>query len=114
MDIVTSITRFVQNGISFIFDLIARVINWAIGQVQAFANLPWGSMSVFKLIFAALVIGLAGWLLWKGGRALYDATLRLFQAFGSFVSALIAALPMIGLAGIALAAGIWVIRTFSF
>jgi hypothetical protein len=112
--IVNSVTSFVTNGITNILGFIASLINWSIHELQAFFNLPWANMSVWKLLFAALVLALAGWLLYRGGKGLLEATIKLFEAFGTWFKTLIGTLPTIIGVGLVLAAGIWVIQTFKF
>ncbi len=114
MEIVNTVLEFAQNGISFIFGLIAKVINWTVGQVQAFTNLPWGTMSWPKLATAVSALVASGYLLWYGGKTLYVAALDLFAAFGAFVAALIRTIPWIAAAGVVIAIAIWIIRTFRF
>ncbi len=114
MDIVNRVLKWVQDGINTIFGFIASMINWTVIQFQEFFNQNWASLSVFKLALGAAVLGGAGWILWKGGRELFDATLKLFEAFANFVSKLIKTIPWIVLAGLVILFGKWLMKTFPF
>ena len=112
--IVNQVLQLVQQAITAIFGLVTTIWNWVVAQVMGFANLPWNQLSVLKLIAAAVVVGVAGWFLWKAGKQLWSAFEKLLGAFAGFLSALVTALPPAIAGGIIFLIGAWALRTFTF
>lgn len=111
---VDQILGFLRSGLTAVFRIIEMIWGWSVDQI---ASVPWGSLGALPLWKQALLVITAGaviYLLYKAIKELLYAGEKALAAFATLLSVLIKTLPPAILAGLAAAAGAYVINTINF
>lgn len=110
MQFLNQLIAFLQQGIAAIFNFIRTIWAWSYDQIQA---VPWenlGALPIWKIILLVLVAGVIVFLLFRAIRELIEAGQKALAAFATLLSVFIQTLLPVLIAGIAAAAGAWVIN----
>ncbi len=114
MQFIDQLLRFLRQGIAAIFTFIDLIWRWSVQQIMA---VPWhelGALPLWKQLLLVLVAGTVVYLLYRAIRELLEAGEKALAAFATLLTVLIKTLPPALLAGLAAAAGAWVINNISF
>ena len=112
--IISSIIRFLQQGIAAIFTFLQLVWTWSFGQIVGIFSSDWQSLPVWKIVLLIIALGAIVYILYKAFMALWKGVVALFHAFVELLGKFVSVLPQIVIAGlIAFAAG-WIIHNVNF
>lgn len=102
----------VQNVVNWLVYYIRLAWNWTVGEVSAFANLPWSTLPAWKWYLAVVVgIGIAGLLAWSLFN-MWEAISRVLRALVELLYAFVLVLPYVVGAGAMAFTVLYVIRNF--
>ncbi|MGB0085263.1 MAG: hypothetical protein WBP94_07830 [Rhodomicrobiaceae bacterium] len=114
MQFIDQLLRFLRQGIAAIFSFVETIWRWAVQQILA---LPWnelGGLPLWKQLLLVLTGGTVLYLLYKAIRELLEAGEKALAAFATLLTVLVKTLPPALLAGLAAAAGAYVINNINF
>jgi hypothetical protein len=106
--------QFLHQGIDAIFRFVGLVWSWTIEQITKATQVPWESWPLWKQIAMALVAAAVIYVLYKVARELWEAGEKILAAFATLLVVLVRTLPLMLLAGLIAAGGLWLINTVSF
>ncbi len=114
MQFIDQLLQFLRQGLAAIFRFIELIWRWSIEQIL---GVPWdalGNLPLWKQLLLVLTAGAVIYLLYRAIRELLEAGEKALAAFATLLSVLIKTLPPALLAGLAAAAGAWVVNNVSF
>ena len=114
MQFIDQLLRFLRQGIAAIFSFVELIWRWAVQQILA---VPWselGALPLWKQLLLVLTAGTVIYLLYKAIRELLEAGEKALAAFATLLTVLVKTLPPALLAGLAAAAGAYVINNINF
>ncbi|MBI4725464.1 MAG: hypothetical protein HY765_10955 [Rhodomicrobium sp.] len=110
MQFLNQLLQFVQQGLTAVFRFIQAIWQWSVAQMVA---VPWdqlGSLPAWKIATLIIVGGAVAYFLYRAATELLEAGEKALSAFATLVTVFIRTLPPILLAGLAAAAGAWIIN----
>ncbi len=114
MELVDQLLQFLKQGLNAIFRFIELVWRWSVEQIL---NVPWdtlGDLPLWKQALLVLTAGAVIYLLYRAARELLEAGEKALSAFATLLTVFIKTLPPAILAGLAAAAGAWVVNNINF
>jgi hypothetical protein len=114
MQFIDQLLQFLRQGLAAIFRFIELIWRWSVEQIL---SVPWdalGNLPLWKQLLLVLTAGAVIYLLYRAIRELLEAGEKALSAFATLLSVLIKTLPPALLAGLAAAAGAWVVNNVSF
>jgi hypothetical protein len=114
MDFLNDLLGFVEAAVAGVFQFVRMLLFWSFEQIAA---IPWGALSylpVWKVMLLSTIMSLLLLFLYRMGIALLEAGEKALAAFILLTTVFIRGMPIIVLAGIAAAAGAWVINNVNF
>src|ERR1700742_4676484 len=114
MAFLNQLLQFLQQGLATVFRFVRTIWTWSVQQIL---DVPWGGLSqmpFWKVAILVVVAGTVGYFLYRAGRELLEAGEKALSAFATLLSVFIKTLPPVLLAGLAAAAGAWVINHVNF
>ncbi len=114
MQFVNQLIDFLRDGIAAIFRFVELIWTWSIEQI---GQIPWSNLSnlsILKQIFLFIVAAGVIYLLYKAARELFDAGQNALAAFATLLGAIVKTLAPILFAGLAAAAGAWIVNNLNF
>ncbi|NJM33677.1 MAG: hypothetical protein HC850_02065 [Rhodomicrobium sp.] len=114
MQIIDQLLQFLRQGLAAIFNFIELIWRWSVRQIL---DVPWnalGDLSLWKQLLLVVTAAAVIYLLYKSIRELLEAGEKALSAFATLLSVLIKTLPPAILAGLAAAAGAWVVNNINF
>jgi hypothetical protein len=114
MDFLNDLLGFVEAAVAGVFQFVRMLLFWSFEQIAA---IPWGALSylpVWKVMLLSTITALLLLYLYRMGLALLEAGEKALAAFILLMTVFIRGMPVIVLAGIAAAAGAWVINNVNF
>ncbi len=114
MQFLDQLLQFLRQGLSAVFRFIEVIWRWSVDQIL---SVPWGALGdlpLWKQLLLILTAGAVVYLLYKAIRELLEAGEKALSAFATLLSVLIKTLPPAILAGLAAAAGAWVVNNITF
>jgi hypothetical protein len=106
--------HFLQEGIAAIFRFVELIWNWTIDQISKVTQVPWQSWPLWKQVAIVLVGAAVLYVLFKAGKELWEAGEKILAAFATLLAVLVRTLPLILLAGLIAAGGLYVINSLNF
>lgn len=110
MQFLNQLLQFLQQGLAAIFRFIQAIWQWSVGQMLA---VPWdrlGDLPFWKVIVVVVIGCVVVYFLYRAARELLDAGEKALSAFATLLTVFVKTLPPILIAGVAAAAGAWVIN----
>jgi hypothetical protein len=114
MEFLNQLLQFLQQGLAAVFRFVKIIWTWSVQQVL---DVPWSrltEMPFWKVALLVVVAGAVGYFLYRAGRELIEAGEKALSAFVTLLTVFINTLPPVLLAGLAAAAGAWVINHVNF
>jgi hypothetical protein len=114
MDFLNDLLGFVEAAVAGVFQIVRMLLFWSFEQIAA---IPGGALSylpVWKVMLLSTIMSLLLLFLYRMGIALLEAGEKALAAFILLTTVFIRGMPIIVLAGIAAAAGAWVINNVNF
>jgi hypothetical protein len=114
MQFIDQLLNFLRTGLSAIFKFVETIWRWSVQQIL---GVPWnglGELDLWKQLLLVVVAGVVLYFLYKAIKELLDAGEKALGAFATLLTVFVKTLPPILLAGIAAAAGAWVVNNVSF
>ena len=114
MDFLNDLLGFVEAAVAGVFQFVRMLLFWSFEQIAA---IPWGALSylpVWKVMLLSTIMALLLLFLYRMGMAFLEAGEKALAAFILLMTVFIRGMPIIVLAGIAAAAGAWVINNVNF
>ena len=114
MDFLNDLLGFVEAAFEGVFRFVRMLLFWSFDQVAA---IPWGALSylpVWKVMLLSAIMALFLLFLYRMGLAFLEAGEKALTALILLMTVFIRGMPIIVLAGIAAAAGAWVINNVNF
>jgi len=111
-EVFNQVGRIAQQLVSVIWQVLQFIWNWSFGQIVGMFQMPFNNLPLWKQILFVLVIAAMAYFLYKVAKDLLRAVQSVLGAIVGLVSALIAMLPQIVVAGLIAFGGAWVIRHF--
>jgi hypothetical protein len=109
--IFEQLLQLLQQGIAAIFRFVELVWSWTIGQVMRVAEVPWGAWPLWKQVILVLIAGAIVYVLFRAGKELWDAGEKILAGFASLLVVLVKTLPLMLIAGLIAAGGLWVVNS---
>ena len=114
MQFLDQLLNFLRTGLSAIFRFVETIWRWSVQQIF---GVPWnalGDLPLWKQLLLVIVAGVVLYFLYKAIKELLDAGEKALSAFATLLTVFVRTLPPILLAGIAAAAGAWVVNNVTF
>ena len=114
MHFLNQLLQFLQQGLAAIFRFIESIWQWTVAQVS---GVPWDSLDslpFWKMILMIVVGCVIIYFIYRAGRELLEAGEKALSAFATLLAVFVRTLPPILLAGVAAAAGAWVVTHVNF
>jgi hypothetical protein len=114
MQFIDQLLNFLRTGLSAIFRFVETIWRWSVQQIF---GVPWnslGDLPLWKQLLLVVVAGVVLYFLYKAIKELLDAGEKALAAFATLLTVFVKTLPPILLAGIAAAAGAWVVNNVTF
>jgi hypothetical protein len=114
MQFIDQLLNFLRTGLAAIFRFVETIWRWTVQQIL---NVPWnalGELPLWKQLLLVVVAAVVIYFLYRAIRELLDAGEKALAAFATLLTVFVRTLPPILLAGIAAAAGAWVVNNVSF
>ena len=114
MDFLNDLLGFVEAAVAGIFHFIRMLLFWSFDQVAA---IPWGALSylpVWKVMLLSSIMALFMLFLYRMAWAFWEAGEKALTALILLMTVFIRSMPIIVLAGVAAAAGAWIINNVNF
>ncbi|MGO9484844.1 MAG: hypothetical protein ACLPX9_09725 [Rhodomicrobium sp.] len=114
MDFLNDLLGFMEAVITGIFQFIRMLLVWSIEQIAA---VPWGALSYlppWKVMLLSTIMAFILLFFYRMAWAFWEAGEKAMTAFILVMTVFIRSLPLIVLAGIAAAAGAWIINNVNF
>jgi hypothetical protein len=111
---IDQLLDFLRQGLAAIFRFVELVWRWSVDQIVA---VPWdqlASLPLWKQFLLVLTAGVVIYFLYRAIRELLEAGEKALSAFATLLAVLIKTLPPAVLAGLAAAAGAWVVNNVTF
>ena len=110
MQFLNQLLQFLQQGLAAIFRFVQSIWQWSVSQILA---VPWdglNDMPFWKVILLVAIACVVIYFLYRAGRELMEAGEKALSAFATLLTVFVKTLPPILIAGLAAAAGAWVIN----
>jgi hypothetical protein len=111
--VINEVGRIAQRLTEVIWQVLQFIWNWSFGQIVGMFQMPFNNLPLWKQVLFVLVIGAMAYFLYKVAKDLLRAVQSVLGAIVGLISALIAMLPQIVVAGLIAFGGAWVIRNFN-
>jgi phage-related protein len=114
MQLIDQLLNFIRQGLSAVFRFIELVWRWSVEQIL---SVPWGALGdlpLWKQLLLVIVAAAVIYLLYRAIRELLDAGEKALVAIATLLTVMIKTLPPAILAGLAAAAGAYVINNVNF
>lgn len=111
--VLNEVSRIAQQLASLIWQVLQFIWNWSFGQIVRMFQMPFNELPLWKQAIFVLVIGALGYFLYKVAKDLLKAMQSVLGAIVGLISALIAMLPQIVLAGFIAFGGAWIITNLN-
>ncbi len=114
MQFLDQLLNFLRTGLSAIFRFVETIWRWSVQQIF---GVPWnalGDLPLWKQLLLVVVAGVVLYFLYKAIKELLEAGEKALAAFATLLTVFVKTLPPILLAGIAAAAGAWVVNNVTF
>jgi hypothetical protein len=114
MQLIDQLLNFIRTGLSAVFRFIELVWRWAVQQIL---SVPWGALGelpLWKQLLLVIVAAAVIYLLYRAIREMLDAGEKALVAIATLLTVMIKTLPPAILAGLAAAAGAYVINNVNF
>ncbi len=114
MQFLNQLLQFLQQGLAAIFRFVQSIWQWSVNEIAA---VPWDRLSYlpfWKVGLLVIVGAVVVYFLYRAGRELLDAGEKALSAFATLLTVFVRTLPPVLLAGVAAAAGAWVIVHVNF
>jgi len=114
MDFLNDLLGFVGAAVDGVLRFIRMLLFWSFDQVAA---IPWGALSylpVWKVMLLSSIMALFMLFLYRMAWAFMEAGEKAMTALILLMTVFIRSMPIIVLAGVAAAAGAWVINNVNF
>ena len=114
MQFLDQLLNFLRTGLSAIFRFVETIWRWSVQQIF---GVPWnalGDLPLWKQLLLVVVAGVVLYFLYKAIKELLEAGEKALSAFATLLTVFVKTLPPILLAGIAAAAGAWVVNNVTF
>lgn len=114
MQFLQQLLQFLQQGLAAIFRFIQSIWQWSLTQ---FTAIPWRelhSLPWWKVIVLVVVGCVVVYFLYRAARELLEAGEKALSAFVTLLTVFVRTLPPILLAGVAAAAGAWIVNNVNF
>ncbi len=110
MDTLVQLQQLLQQALAGLFSYIHDVWQWCLDQIVA---VPWdrvGSLPGSKVLLLIGCVGLVAYFLFRAARELFAAAEKAFAACLTLLTVVVKTVPPILIAGLAAAAGAWVVN----
>jgi hypothetical protein len=110
MDTLTQLQQALQQALSGLLKYLHDVWQWSLNQVLA---VPWdriGDLPGSKVLLLVASGGIVVYFLFRAARELFAAGEKAFNAFVTLLTVFVKTIPPIAIAGLAAAAGAWVVN----
>lgn len=110
MQFINQLLQFLQQGLAAIFRFVQSIWQWSVAQIF---SVPWdrlGDLPFWKVILLVVIGCVVVYFLYRAGRELLEAGEKALSAFATLLTVFVKTLPPILIAGVAAAAGAWVIN----
>ncbi len=110
MQPLNSLLQLLSTAFAAAFSYVRDAFQWWLAQVLA---IPWGHLGDLpgsKVLLLIAIVGVVGYFLFRATRELYVAGSKAFSAFVTLFRVFAKTLPPILFAGLAAAAGAWVVN----
>lgn len=114
MQFIDQLLAFLRQGLAAIFRFVELIWRWSVDQIL---SVPWralGEIALWKQLLLIVTAGVVIYFLYKAIKELLEAGEKALAAFATLLSVFIKTLPPILLAGLAAAAGAWVVNNVNF
>lgn len=114
MDFLNDLLGFVEAAFEGVFRFVRMLLLWSFDQVAA---IPWGALSylpVWKVMLLSAIMALFLLFLYRMAWAFMEAGEKALTALILLMTVFIRSMPIIVLAGVAAAAGAWVINNVNY
>src|SRR5262245_32583308 len=114
MQFIDQLLTFLRTGLAAIFRFVETIWRWSIDQIF---RVPWqalGELPLWKQLLLVVTAGVVIYFLYKAIKELLEAGEKALAAFATLLTVFVKTLPPILLAGLAAAAGAWVINNVNF
>jgi len=111
--VLNEVGQIAQRLVGVIWQVLQFIWNWSFGQIVQMFQMPFNSLDLWKQVLYVMVIAALGYFIYKIARDLLKAMQSVLGAIVGLVSALIAMLPQIVLAGLIAFGGAWVITSLN-
>lgn len=114
MQFIDQLLAFLRTGLSAIFRFVETIWRWSINEIF---KVPWnalGQLELWKQLLLVLTAGVVIYFLYKAVKELLEAGEKALAAFATLLTVFVKTLPPILLAGLAAAAGAWVVNNINF
>ena len=114
MQFLDQLLQFLRQGIAAIFSFVEAIWRWSVQQILA---VPWdtlGQLPLWKVLLLIVTAGAVIYLLYRAIRELLEAGEKALAAFATLLTVLVKTLPPALLAGLAAAAGAWIVNNVNF
>jgi hypothetical protein len=114
MQFINQLLQFLQQGLAAIFRFIQIIWQWSVAQILA---VPWdriNTLPFWKIILLVVIGVVVIYFLYRAARELLEAGEKALSAFVTLLTVFVRTLPPILLAGVAAAAGAWIINHVNF
>lgn len=110
---INQIVQLLTQIFTAIGAFLRLVWDWSFGQVLGMFQLNFASLPIWKQVLFVIVVGAVLYFLYQIANALLEAVIKVFSAGLGLVSAIIAQLKPVLIAGVIAFGGAWVIRYVS-
>ncbi len=110
MDVANQLQQLLTQGLAAVFKFVQAIWQWCATQIT---DVPWsrvGDMPGSKVMLLIACVAIVAYFLSRAIRELFSAGEKAFNAFVTLLSVFVKTLPPILMAGLAAAAGAWVVN----
>jgi len=108
--VLNQVGQIAQQLVGVVWQVLQFIWNWSFGELGRMFATPFNSLDLWKQVLYVIVIAALAYFIYKIARDLLKAVQSVLGAIVGLVSALIAMLPQVVLAGLIAFGGAWVIR----
>lgn len=110
--VIDQVLAFLDQATDALLGIFKIFWTWSFGQIIALLQSDWQALPWWKIAILVVVVAAIVYLLYKGAREIWKAAEGIFKAFVTLLSALVAVLPYVIMAGLIAFAGGFVINNF--
>jgi hypothetical protein len=111
--VLNQVADVAQRLVAVIWQVLQFIWNWSFGQIVRMFQLPFNGLPLWKQVLYVVVIAAMAYFLYKIAKDLLKAVQSVLGAIVGLVSALIAMLPQIVVAGLIAFGGAWIITNLN-